>query len=150
MEQERNFLRPADIERESMRIIGGELAQRGIALPPEHEAVVKRVIHTTADFDYAGSLRFTDGGAEAAVAALREGRSIVTDTNMAKAGISKAALSKLGGEAVCFMADPETVRQARERGIPITIANMAVIYSEDQAAYAEEEIVKELREVLNG
>ena len=117
MEQERNFLRPADIERESMRIIGGELAQRGIALPPEHEAVVKRVIHTTADFDYAGSLRFTDGGAEAAVAALREGRSIVTDTNMAKAGISKAALSKLGGEAVCFMADPETVRQARERGV---------------------------------
>ena len=66
MEQERNFLRPADIERESMRIIGGELAQRGIALPPEHEAVVKRVIHTTADFDYVGSLRFTDGGAEAA------------------------------------------------------------------------------------
>ena len=117
MEQERNFLRPADIERESMRIIGGELAQRGIALPPEHEAVVKRVIHTTADFDYAGSLRFTDGGAEAAVAALRGGCSIVTDTNMAKAGISKAALSKLGGEAVCFMADPETVRQARERGV---------------------------------
>ena len=117
MEQERNFLRPADIERESMRIIGGELAQRGIALPPEHEAVVKRVIHTTADFDYVGSLRFTDGGAEAAVAALRGGCSIVTDTNMAKAGISKAALSKLGGEAVCFMADPETVRQARERGV---------------------------------
>ena len=111
------YTTPSAIEAESMRIIGEELARRGIALPPEHEAVVKRVIHTTADFDYVGSLRFTDGGAEAAVAALRGGCSIVTDTNMAKAGISKAALSKLGGEAVCFMADPETVRQARERGV---------------------------------
>ena len=110
------YTTPSAIEAESMRIIGEELARRGIALLPEHETVVKRVIHTTADFDYAGSLRFTDGGAEAAVAALREGRSIVTDTNMAKAGVSKAALAKLGGQVLCFMADPEVAAAAKARG----------------------------------
>lgn len=117
MERELTYQRPSDIERESMRIIGGELARRGIVLPPETEAVVKRVIHTTADFDYADSLRFTDGAVEAAVKALRAGASIVTDTNMARAGVSKAALSKLGGEAHCFMADPDAARDAKARGV---------------------------------
>ena len=69
MEQEVRHVLPVDIERTSMEIISEELARMGVSLPPEREAVVKRVIHTTADFDYAGSLRFTDGGAEAAVAA---------------------------------------------------------------------------------
>ena len=97
---------PADIERTSMKIIAGELAQRGLDIPPENAPVVKRVIHTTADFDYAKNLRFTPGAVEAAVKALHAGAFIVTDTNMALAGITKPGLKKLNGEAICYMADP--------------------------------------------
>ena len=107
---------PAGIEAESMRIIGEELARLGLAIPAEREAVVKRVIHTTADFDYAASLRFTEGAVQRAVAAFQAGASIVTDTNMAKAGVSKAALAKLGGQVLCFMADPEVAAAAKARG----------------------------------
>ncbi len=88
------IIKPSEIERSSMGIIETELEERGIALPPEHEAVVKRVIHTTADFDYAD----------------------ITDTNMAKAGVSKPALSKLGGEVFCYMADPDVAAAAKEAG----------------------------------
>ena len=109
---------PAGIEAESMRIIGEELARLGLAIPAEREAVVKRVIHTTADFDYAASLRFTEGAVQRAVAAFQAGASIVTDTNMAKAGVSKAALAKLGGQVLCFMADPEVAAAAKARGTP--------------------------------
>ena len=116
MEQNVIYTRPADIERESMRIIGQELGELGITLPPETEAVVKRVIHTTADFDYAQSLRFTPGAVERAAAAFRAGAAVVTDTNMAKSGVSRAALSRLGGEAYCFMADPDMAREARVQG----------------------------------
>lgn len=116
MEQEIRHVLPADIERESMRIIAEELSQRGIVLAGETEAVVKRVIHTTADFDYAEHLRFTPGAVDRAVEALRAGAAIVTDTNMAKAGVNKAGLHKLGGEAYCFMADGEVARAAKEQG----------------------------------
>ena len=108
-------IRPADIERTSMGIIETELSARGIRLEEAHAAVVKRVIHTTADFDYAGNLRFTPDAVEKGVAALRGGM-IVTDTNMALAGISKPALARLGGEARCFMADPEIAAQAKAEG----------------------------------
>ena len=84
---------PADIERTSMAIITQELAAAGIELPPQHAAVVKRVIHTTADFDYAQSLCFTPDAVARGVAALRQGVPIVTDTNMAKAGVSKPSLA---------------------------------------------------------
>ncbi|MCO7109000.1 precorrin-8X methylmutase [Gemmiger formicilis] len=97
---------PADIERTSMGIITAELAARGLAVPPENAAVVKRVIHTTADFDYAENLRFTPGASAAGVAAMRAGAVVITDTNMALAGITKPGLAKLGGQALCFMADP--------------------------------------------
>ena len=116
MEQDIKYKLPSDIEAESMRIISAELKQRGIALPPEQEAVVKRVIHTTADFDYAQNLRFTDSAAAEAVTAFRLGASIVTDTNMAKAGVSKAALTKLGGQVHCYMADPEMAAAAKAQG----------------------------------
>ena len=107
---------PADIERASMEIISGELAQRGVILPPETEAVVKRVIHTTADFDYADNLQFTDCAVARAVEAFRSGASIVTDTNMAKAGVSKAALAKLGGGVYCFIADRQVAEAAKRDG----------------------------------
>ena len=90
---------PADIERTSLSIITAELEALGLTPPPETAAVVKRVIHTTADFDYAKNLRFTPGAVAAGVAALRAGTPIITDTNMALSGISKPALARLGGSA---------------------------------------------------
>lgn len=107
--------RPADIERTSMAIIAEELKARGIVLPQENEAVVKRVIHTTADFDYAENLRFTPGAVDRGMAAMK-GSVIVTDTNMALAGISKPTLTRLGGQARCFMAEPSVAEEARRQG----------------------------------
>ena len=86
---------PADIERTSMKIITGELAQRGLDIPPENAPVVKRVIHTTADFDYAQTLHFTPGAVAAGIAAMHAGATIITDTNMALAGITKPGLANL-------------------------------------------------------
>lgn len=123
MEQPLHHL-PADIERTSMEIIAAELTRRGIALPPEHDAVVRRVIHATADLDYARTLRFTPGAAAAGAAALAAGADIITDTNMALAGVSKAALAKFGGAAHCFMADPAVAEAARRTGTTRAVAAM--------------------------
>ncbi len=107
-----------------MSIIAAELQQRGIALPEETGFVVKRVIHTTADFDYAEHLVFTPGAVERSLEALRQGCPIITDTNMAKAGVSKPGLEKLGGWVDCFMAHPEVIRAAREQGTTRATASM--------------------------
>lgn len=105
--------RPADIEAESFRIIGAELAERGIVLPADQAPLVKRAIHTTADFDYARSLRFTPGAVEAGVDALRAGTALVTDTNMALSGVNRGACERLGVERFCYMADPQVAERAR-------------------------------------
>ena len=104
---------PMDIERESMRIIAEELGARGLTLPPDRAEAVRRAIHATADFDYAENLRFTPGVMEAGIDALRAGMPIVTDTNMALAGISAEACKKLGVERLCLMADARTRQLAR-------------------------------------
>ena len=85
---------------------------------------VKRVIHTTADFDYARNLHFTPRAVEQAVKALHAGAVIVTDTNMALAGITKPGLAKLGGTACCYMADPEVAAAAKEAGTTRAVAAM--------------------------
>ena len=82
-------LPPMEIEKESFRIITAELGDR--PLDPEQAPIVKRVIHTTADFDYADNLCFSEGVVDKALAAIREGAVIVTDTTMAMSGINKAA-----------------------------------------------------------
>lgn len=115
---------PADIERTSISIITRELDELGLTPPPETAAVVKRVIHTTADFDYAKNLRFTPGAVQAAVRALQRGAVIVTDTNMALAGISRPGLAKLGCEAVCYMADPAVDEAAKQAGTTRAVAAM--------------------------
>lgn len=115
---------PADIERTSISIITRELDELGLTPPPETAAVVKRVIHTTADFDYAKNLRFTPGAVEAAVKALHAGAFIVTDTNMALAGITKPGLKKLNGEAICYMADPAVAEAAKQAGTTRAVAAM--------------------------
>ena len=90
---------PADIEKRSMEIIGEELGQ--IKIDPEKLDIVKRVIHTSADFDYARNLLFSEGVVEKALAALQKGATIVTDTNMACTGINKMGLSKCHTWAPC-------------------------------------------------
>lgn len=110
------FTKPAEIEQESMRIIAAELEARGLVIPEEERAVVMRVIHTTADFDYATGLRFTPGAVPLAREAMRGG-AIVTDTNMALAGINRVALARLGCTAQCTMAEAFIAERARERGV---------------------------------
>ena len=105
---------PADIERRSMEIIEEELGE--ICLPPMEKDVIKRVIHTSADFEYARTLRFSDAAVERGLAALRQGCTIVTDTNMACTGISQAAPDKLGCRKVCFMADADVATEAKAKG----------------------------------
>ena len=104
---------PAAIEARSMEIIESELKAE---IPPENKAVVKRVIHCTADFDYAENLAFSDGAVRKGIEALRRGCTVVTDTQMARSGINKAALSKLGCDVQCFMSDPDVAEEAKARG----------------------------------
>lgn len=116
---------PADIERRSMQIIDEELARLGIVLDPAHAPVVKRAIHTSADFDYAANLAFVPGGDRPPrYADLVRGATIVCDTNMALAGVNKPALARLGGQALCFMADDDVAEAAREAGTTRAIASM--------------------------
>ncbi len=116
---------PAAIERESLSIIARELAERGIALQPGTEAVILRAIHATADFDYAQSFRFTPEAVQKGLAALsKPGFTLVTDTNMALAGLSRVALGHLGGTAVCFMAEPFIAERAQKKKATRAAASM--------------------------
>ena len=112
----REHNQPADIERTSMRIISEELARRGITLPESCAPVIRRVIHTTADFDYAETLHFTKNAVEQGIRALTRGIVVITDTNMAKAGVTKPGLERLGSRVECFMADPDVAEEARRQG----------------------------------
>ena len=113
---------PAEIEARSMEIIQSELGER--AFPAEVLPVVKRVIPTTADFDYADNLIFSPGAVEKGVAAIKAGCTIVTDTQMARSGINKRVLEKFGGEAVCFMSDPDVAAEAKARGVTRAAVSM--------------------------
>ena len=115
---------PADIERTSLSIITAELEAQGLTPPPETAAVVKRVIHTTADFDYAKNLRFTPGGCGGRCGALRAGPLSSPIPTWTLSGISKPALARLGGSALCYMADPEVARIAAETGTTRAVASM--------------------------
>lgn len=104
---------PKEIEKRSFEIIASELP---VSIPAENELVVKRVIHATADFDFAENLCFSEHAVEKALAALRGGCDIVTDTQMARSGINKKILAALGGEAHCFMSDEDVAAEAVRRG----------------------------------
>ncbi len=110
------WLGPEEIEKKSFSIISEELARMGVSLPKEEEAVTKRVIHTTADFEYTRTLCYSKDAVLTAKNLLLGGADIVTDTNMALAGVHKKTLGRLGGAAHCFMAEEETARLAKERG----------------------------------
>ncbi len=108
---------PGDIEKRSMEIIGEELAARDITLDPEQDPVIRRAIHTSADFDYAETLIFSEDAVRKARELISAGADIVTDTNMALTGINKKRIAAFGGEVRCYMADEDVAREAKERGI---------------------------------
>ena len=115
-------IKPMDIEKRSFEIITELLGDT--RLDPENELVIKRVIHTTADFDYVQNLVFSEHAVEKGIEALKSGCDIVTDTQMAKSGINKTILGKLGGQVHCFMSDPDVAAEARERGVTRAIVSM--------------------------
>ena len=115
-------MRPEEIEAESFRIIEAEVGAH--PWPPAEWQVVRRVIHTSADFDYAHTMLFSADAVPRGLAAIRSGRGIVTDTTMALAGISKPRLEKFGIPAACFVADPEVSREAGAQRITRSILAM--------------------------
>lgn len=108
---------PREIENRSFEIIGEELQQRGITIPAEQESVTKRVIHTSADFEYAQTMCYSENAIAIARNLIRQGADIVTDTNMAMSGINKKMLAKFGGEVHCFMADEDVATEAKARQV---------------------------------
>ena len=117
-------VKPMEIEKRSFEIIGQELKEQGKILQPDTELIVKRCIHTSADFDYADNLAFSPGAVEQALAAIREGADIVTDTQMAKAGINKRSLARYGGQVHCFMSDEDVAAAAKAAGTTRATASM--------------------------
>ena len=107
------YVLPADIERRSFEIIESELKTE---IPENIKPVVIRAIHTTADFDYAENLYFSDNVIDTALKVLDMGAVIITDTNMAKSGINKSALARHGCECMCFMADEDIAETAKRNG----------------------------------
>lgn len=115
-------VRPADIEKRSFEIITEELGNR--ALIPGTEPIVKRCIHTSADFDYADNLVFSEHAVERALDAIRSGACIVTDTQMGRSGINKKRLARYGGEVYCFMSDEDVAEAAKRDGTTRAAASM--------------------------
>ena len=115
MKIELEQISPMEIEKRSFEIITEEL--QGRTFDPWQEPIIKRVIHTTADFDYADNLVFSEGVVQTAHNLFREGACIVTDTKMAMSGINKTALATLGGEVYNFITDEDVIAQAKEQGL---------------------------------
>ncbi len=113
---------PKDIERRSFEIMTEDLGDT--QLIPGTEPIVKRCIHTSADFDYAKNLVFSKDAVQKALDAIRQGASIVTDTQMGKSGINKKRLAKYGGEVFCFMSDEDVAIQAKTNGTTRAVASM--------------------------
>lgn len=124
---------PADIERRSMEIIASEMKPHTFSA--EELAIVKRCIHTSADFAYQDSLRFTDSAIQTGVDAIKGGCTIVTDTNMGLSGVNRRVLEKFGGSVRCFMAEPAVAEEAKARGVTRAVVSM------EQAAKLEGTII---------
>ena len=110
-------IKPKEIEARSFAIIEEELQARGIVLPEDRAFLIKRAIHTTADFDYAETLCFSEGVIQRIADLIKAGAVIVTDTNMALSGINKKRVEAYGGRVCCFMAEPDVAAESEARGI---------------------------------
>lgn len=117
---------PHEIEKRSFEIIEQELMERGELdkILPENKLVVKRVIHTTADFEYVDNLCISEHAVQKGIEALKNGACIVTDTQMARSGINKTKLAQFGGEVFCFMSDEDVAKKAKEEGTTRATASM--------------------------
>ena len=113
---------PMDIEKRSMEIISETLGDK--KLDPRYQDIIKRCIHTSADFEYADSLYFTDGVEKIIRKAIAEGAYIVTDTTMAQSGINKKRIHEYGGKALCFIGDEDVAKEAEERGVTRSLVSM--------------------------
>ena len=133
MKVELENVKPMEIEKRSFEIITEELGDT--QLVPGTELIVKRCIHTSADFDYAENLCFSEGVVQRALEAIKAGACIVTDTQMAKAGINKRALARYGGEVYCFMSDEDVAKIAKENGTTRATASM------DKAASLDKKLI---------
>lgn len=123
---------PNDIEKRSFEIIESELCKMGIEIPEDKGHIIKRCIHTTADFEYSKSLYFSESAIDRFEELLSQEAVIVTDTNMALSGINKKALSKYNLTAKCFMADEEVARIAKERNVTRATVSMEIAASLDK------------------
>ncbi len=114
-------IKPLEIEAESFRIIEQEfVSQTGRLVtdyPMDEFAVMRRVIHATGDFGFAANLRFHDQAIAAGLAAIRAGKNVLTDVNMAAAGISRSFLDKFGGQVICRVGEPEVATEAGRLGL---------------------------------
>ena len=119
-------MKPMEIEKRSFEIIAEELRQKypGCQLPPAEDLVVRRVIHTTADFEYFETLAFSENAVEKMKQAIADGCDIVTDTTMALSGINKKTLAKFGGSVHCFIGDEDVAAEAKERGVTRSLVSM--------------------------
>lgn len=118
------FVLPSEIEKRSFEIITKELEMMGKVIPQEEAPITKRVIHTSADFEYADTMCYSKNAITIARDLIKNGAHIVTDTNMAMAGINKKKLAAYGGEVHCFMADKDVELEAKERGITRAAVSM--------------------------
>ncbi len=133
MKVELENVKPREIEKRSFEIITQELGDK--KLIPGTELIVKRCIHTSADFDYADNLAFSENVVEQAMQAIKDGACIVTDTQMAKSGINKRALARYGGEVYCFMSDEDVAEIAKKNGSTRATASM------DKAADMDKKLI---------
>lgn len=124
---------PMEIENRSFEIITKELGNR--VLDEDKAPIIKRVIHTTADFEYADTLSFSEHVVEETLEAIIRGACIVTDTQMGKSGINKKALANYGGEVFCFMSDEDVANIAKQNGTTRATASM------DKASRLEKELI---------
>ena len=124
MKMEIENVLPTEIEKRSFEIITEELQKEGIVLPEKESPIIKRCIHTSADFDYAKNLIFSEDVTEQALEAIRNGASIVTDTQMGRSGINKKELGRYGGQVYCFMSDDDVAERAKQNGTTRAVASM--------------------------
>jgi precorrin-8X/cobalt-precorrin-8 methylmutase len=107
-------MKPQEIEALSFKIIEDEAGSHGF--DQQHWPIVRRVIHTSADFEYINSIRFSKNAVEKGITAIQNGCRIITDTNMARVGIRKGEISVFGGRADCLMTDETVAKLAKENG----------------------------------
>lgn len=120
--------KPMDIEVRSFEIIGEEMGPHNFT--DRELSIIKRVIHTTADFEYKDITYIREGAIDAALKTLEKGVTIYTDTKMALSGINKKALEKLNCTVKCYVSDEEVAKEAKERGVTRSIVGVEKAVSE--------------------